>query len=251
MNQQVLNPAGASPVEPTAAMTGVAIKGFFIASAVATLPEFRALGESVLMAQGIDSLDPQAYYPGTLRRLVHSAIYDRFGAEAIFWLGIESWKFAAATGSFKLGDSASESAANDVESTVHELPPIVIAMAPFTGAIRDAVDGPTLQAAMVEFISSFTELIRAAGKSASRGYSYEPGWSIESIDDNGYFELAFTGTGLLTHEAFARGIYHSHLRLLLPDNVNFSLVYVPDRSFDFPEYIVFRHRLEYSPMPAG
>ena len=251
MNQQVFNPANASPVEPTAAMPGGEMKGIFIASAVATLPEFRALGESVLMAQGITSLDPQAFYPSTLRRLVHSAIYDRFGAAAIFWLGIESWKFGSATGSFKLGDSASESAANGVESTVHELPPVVIAMAPFTGAIRDAVDGPALRAAMTEFISNFTELIRAYGKSASRGYSYEPGWSIESIDDNGYFELAFTGTGLVAHEAFARGIYHSHLRLMLPDNVNFSLVHVPDRSFYFPEYIVWRHRLEYSLMPAG
>jgi hypothetical protein len=110
MNQQVLNPADASPVEPTAAMTGVEMKGFFIASTVATLPEFRALGESVLMAQGITSLDPQAYYPGTLRRLVHSAIYDRFGAEAIFWLGIENWKFFSSSGLFKFGAATPESA---------------------------------------------------------------------------------------------------------------------------------------------
>ena len=34
MNQQAFNPADASPVEPTAAMTGVEMKGFFIASAV-------------------------------------------------------------------------------------------------------------------------------------------------------------------------------------------------------------------------
>ena len=251
MNQQVFKPAETSPVEPTAAMPGVEMKGFFIASAVATLPEFRALGESVLMAQGITSLDPQVFYPSILRRLVHSAIYDRFGTAAIFWLGIESWKFASATGSFKLGDSASESAVNDAESAVHELPPAAIAMTPFTSAIRDAVDGPALRAAMPEFISNFTEFLKTAGKSATRGSSYEPGWTIESFGDDGYIELAATSPGLVAHEAFGRGIYHSHLRLILPDHVNFSLVYDADRSFDFPEYSVCRHRLEYSLMPAG
>ncbi len=250
MNQQAFNPADASPVEPTAAMTGGEMKGFYIASAVATLPEFRALGESVLIAQGITSLDPQAYYPATLRRLVQSAIYDRFGAEAIFWLGIEIWKFAEATGSFKLGDAASESSADEAESAFNESP-VFLAMAPFTGAVRDAVDGPALRAAMAQFLSNFTELIRKSAKLAHRGNSYVAGWAIESFDDNGYIELALTSPGLVAHEAFGRGVYHSYLRLMLPDNVNFSLVYVPDRSFDFPEYSVCRHRLEYSLMPAG
>ncbi len=240
-----MKPAAEAPPDSVAE-----IKGFFVASAVATLPEFRALGESVLMAHGITSLDPQAYYPATLRRLVHSAIYDRFGTAAIFWLGIESWKFAAATGSFKLGDAASESSADEAQSAFNELP-VFLAMAPFTGAVRDAVDGPALRAAMAEFLSNFTELIRASSKSSTRGNSYEPGWTIESFDDDGYFELALTSASLVAHEAFGRGIYHSHLRLLLPDNVNFSLVQVPDRSFDFPEYSVCRHRLEYSLMPAG
>ena len=250
MNQQVLNPADASPVEPTAAMTGVEIKGFFIASAVATLPEFRALGESVLMAQGITSLDPQAYYPGTLRRLVHSAIYDRFGAEAIFWLGIENWKFFSSSGLFKLGAATPESAADEAESAFNKSN-LAIAMTPFADAVRDAVDESALRAAMAVFLSNFTEVISAGAKSATRGNSYEPGWVIESFDDNRYFELDAFSVGFVAHEAFGRGIYHSQLRLSLPDNVNFSLVYVPDRSFDFPDYSVCRQRLEYSLMPAG
>ncbi len=250
MNQQVLKPADASPVEPTAAMTGVEMKGFFIASAVATLPEFRALGESVLMAQGITSLDPQAYYPGTLRRLVHSAIYDRFGAEAIFWLGIESWKFFSSSGLFKLGAATPESAGDEAESAFNKSN-LAIAMTPFADAVRDAVDESALRAAMAVFLSNFTEVISAGAKSATRGNSYEPGWIIESFDDNRYFELDAFSVGFVAHEAFGRGIYHSQLRLSLPDNVNFSLVYVPDRSFDFPDYSVCRQRLEYSLMPAG
>jgi hypothetical protein len=173
MSQQAFNPADASPAEPTSATTGVEMKGFYIASAVATLPEFRALGESVLMAQGITSLDPQAYYPGTLRRLVHSAIYDRFGATAIFWLGFESWRFTSSSGLFMFGDAAPEAAANESESAFNESP-AYLAMAPFTGAIRDALDGLALRAAMAAFLSNFTELISEATKSSTRGNSYEP-----------------------------------------------------------------------------
>ena len=252
MNQQVLNPAQNAQVEPTAAMTRVEVKGISIASAVATLPEFRALGESVLMAQGITSLDPQGFYPGTLRRLVHSAIYDRFGTAAIFWLGIESWKFGSVT-SFKLGEAAPEAAANEAESAFNAFneTPVFLAMAPFTSAVRGAVDAPALRAAMAAFLSNFTEILSASSKSTTRGNSYVPGWTIDSFDDNGYFELTSTSVSLVAHAAFSRGVYHSFLRLLLPDNVNFSIVSDTDQSFDFPEYSVCRHRLEYSPMPTG
>ena len=55
MTHQEFNPT--HPAAEALPDSAIEIQGVFIVSAIATLPEFRALGESVLLAQGIAGID--------------------------------------------------------------------------------------------------------------------------------------------------------------------------------------------------
>ena len=53
------------------------------------------------------------------------------------------------------------------------------------------------------------------------------------------------------HEAISRGIFNCWLRFLLPDNLNYNLVFNADQSLDFPDHSVCSFSFEYSAMPEG
>ena len=248
MTHQEFNPTHPAAEAPPDSVTES--KGFFVASAVATLPEFRALGESVLMAHGITSLDPQSFYPSTLRRLVHSAIYDRFGAAAIFWLGTETQRFGRSTGVYQLGVASAGSAADQPEQDLSTAP-VFVTSKPFVEAIRNARDDEALRSAVLGVVSSIAQQLTIIMHSSHRGHSFEIGWFVAATEQPHIFELQSINLGLKAHEAFPRGIFHFWLRFLLPDNVNFSLVSNADQSVDFPDHSVCSYTFEYSAMPEG
>lgn len=64
--------------------------GRYIVSSVRTLAELEGLGKDVLARNGITEIDPERLYPADLRRQIYDAIFERFGANALFWVGLET-----------------------------------------------------------------------------------------------------------------------------------------------------------------
>ena len=248
MTHQEFNPT--HPAAEALPDSAIEIQGVFIVSAIATLPEFRALGESVLLAQGIAGIDCQGYYPSATRRLLHSAIYDRFGPAAIFWLGTETRRFVGSTGVYQLGVASAGSAADQPEQDLSTAP-VFVTSKPFVEAIRNARDDQALRSAVLGVVSSIAEQLTIIMHSSHRGHSFEIGWFVAATEQAHIFELQSINLGLKAHEAFPRGIFHFWLRFLLPDNVNFSLVSNADQSVDFPDHSVCSYTFEYSAMPEG
>ena len=248
MTHQEFNPT--NPAAEALPDSAIEIQGVFIVSAIATLPEFRALGESVLLAQGIAGIDCQGFYPSTARRLVHSAIYDRFGPAAIFWLGTETRRFVGSTGVYRLGVASAGSAADQPEQDLSTAP-LFVTSKRYVEAIRDARDDEALRSAVLGVVSNIAEQLTIIMHSSHRGHSVEIGWFVAANEQPHIFELQSINLGFTAHEAFPRGIFNFWLRFLLPDNVNYSLVFNADQSLDFPDHSVCSYTFEYNAMPEG
>jgi serine phosphatase RsbU (regulator of sigma subunit) len=209
------------------------VKGAFIMSAIVTLAEFRKLGESALAEQGVTQLEPHRFYPASLRRAIHSAIYDRFGTPGIFWVALETPRY------FAIQDSSVLSAMNQA-----------------TQVYRDALNQnsqPHRAEKVHRFLGTVLGALNGTIRDSVRGQTYDAGWFIENVEapENLEFSITCNSTSHQRHEAFSRGILHFSLRNNGPDTLDFELVYLEDLSHDYSDYSSVRYRLKFFDMAEG
>ena len=65
------------------------IPGASLASTIKVLAGLGPLGEKVLKQSGISKIDPQKNYPSEVRLKIFEEVYERFGEDALYTIGIE------------------------------------------------------------------------------------------------------------------------------------------------------------------
>ena len=65
------------------------IPGASLASTIKVLAGLGPLGEKVLKQSGISKIDPQKNYPSEIRLKIFDEVYERFGEDALYTIGIE------------------------------------------------------------------------------------------------------------------------------------------------------------------
>ena len=66
------------------------LSGKSLASTIRTMAVLGAIGQDVLDKYGIHEVDPNAWYPNSLRREIHQTAFERFGEESLFCFGLNS-----------------------------------------------------------------------------------------------------------------------------------------------------------------
>lgn len=66
------------------------LSGKSLASTIRTMAALGSIGKEVLDAYGIHEVDPDSWYPFTVRREIHQIALERFGEEALFSFGLKN-----------------------------------------------------------------------------------------------------------------------------------------------------------------
>ena len=65
------------------------IPGASLASTIKVLAGLGPLGQKVLKQSGISEIDPKKNYPSEIRLKIFDEVYERFGEDALYTIGIE------------------------------------------------------------------------------------------------------------------------------------------------------------------
>jgi serine phosphatase RsbU (regulator of sigma subunit) len=211
----------------------IEVQGAFLVSAVQTLAEMKKLGEGVLAEHGIEEIDSNAFYPSSLRRAIHSAIFERFGTSGIYWIGLETpSKFLIAKTSVK------HVLDQKIEHT-HEL---------IERASTKTDIGDGFKALIGEILGHLNAIV----KGSIRGAPEDFGWAIKKNSSacNYTFRIHNFSVSKREHEAFNRARLHFLLRKHTPQKWDFSLLFIEDDSTDHDGYSCCAFDLNFKPMPV-
>ena len=71
----------------------VLISGEVLRSTIETMAALGELGQQMLKNYGIEDIDPNGFYPYSIRNAIHKAVFDRFGGIALRAMGFRFGKY--------------------------------------------------------------------------------------------------------------------------------------------------------------
>jgi len=209
--------------------------GRYIVSSVRTLAELEGLGKDVLARNGVTEIDPERLYPADLRRQIYDAIFERFGANALFWVGLETPEYWF-SGTFE--ESPAYKTTAMTRSALEQGLQVCS-----VGANVDLIN------MLLRHADALVDSLNDAVASTVLAAPFSLGWSIKRREVRSRsvsIMLVSRSSIRIEHEAFVRAIFHWCLRITLPRLVGFTLTHNAAASQPFDGYVENAFLLELS-----
>ena len=79
---------------------GTTINGLILLSTIDQLKLLGIVGSDILKGFNVSEIKTEAWYPRTIRGQIHEAVKDRFGENALYYLGVEQFNTEGAENFF-------------------------------------------------------------------------------------------------------------------------------------------------------
>ena len=183
-------------------MSDTLISGRAIVSAMLTVSMLGDIGKKIISNAGIDEIDPDKWYSYKIRMNLFDQIYNRFGSEALFVIGMKS--ILSFPQQFK---------------EIQQLGRI------YTTTVADTNSQELLEKALEEYFQNYMSVASNIISTANKGDHDFYGVSVSKKSPTNFTIVAKTSLGE-KHEAFYRATYISLLSLILLNEWKINIQFI-------------------------
>ena len=183
-------------------MSDTLISGRAIVSAMLTVSMLGDIGKKIISNAGIDEIDPDKWYSYKIRMNLFDQIYNRFGSEALFVIGMKG-----------------------ILSFPQQLKQIQQLGRIYTTTVADTNSQELLEKALEEYFQNYISVASNIISTANKGDHDFYGVSVSKKSPTNFTIVAKTSLGE-KHEAFYRATYISILSLVLLNEWKINIQFI-------------------------
>lgn len=183
-------------------MSDTLISGRAIVSAMLTVSMLGDIGKKIISIAGIDEIDPDKWYSYKIRMNLFDQIYNRFGSEALFVIGMKG-----------------------ILSFPQQLKQIQQLGRIYTTTVADTNSQELLEKALEEYFQNYISVASNIISTANKGDHDFYGVSVSKKSPTNFTIVAKTSLGE-KHEAFYRATYISILSLVLLNEWKINIQFI-------------------------